>query len=587
MKIKRSKYSKNLIAILICVLVVFSFLFIHIAWIKANPSARVRFTADTIIDLSSLDTTLYALSGSECDLLTINDSLLTVDIPETSSFTLATALNNVLRLTPSGGTVSLIFSSSYFHLGYVSQWQEASSTSDLKVDHLVGVSKANTWYDIKVDGLLFNSFKSNEAGELTFTYDAGYSPKVFVVEEKILPLKHPEEISEVPRKSLGERLSQGTVNILKAILPKGVAEFYEKKIIQNKTVQAAIQAAAVPIITATSAGITALAAANTSIASGSYLLYLWQFLGSPLAYFSRRKRKAWGIVYNSLTKQPVDLAMVRLWDAKTKKLLQTKVTGRDGRYMFLVKKDKEYYVTVAKPDYEYPSRMLEGAERDIIYQNLYYYQIIAIDPSLTSIQRKKERIILPREVINLNIPLDPHQKTVFSPGLTYGTKSRISYLSDFLGLSRRERNKENQALISSYKKAALRRSVSNIGPVLGFICFILSPSWYTFSLFIVQLLVCFLFRRLALRRQPKPWGKVKDRKTDRGLDLAVLRLFNKRYGRLLLTQVTPRKGRYGFLVGKENYLLTCERQGYQTPPKLEILGTKEGIVRKDIGMRKV
>jgi len=279
--------------------------------------------------------------------------------------------------------------------------------------------------------------------------------------------------------------------------------------------------------------------------------------------------------------------MVRLWDTKTKKLLQTRVTGRDGRYMFLVDSKKEYYLSVAKPDYQFPSRILEGAEKDTMYSDLYYHELITIKPELTALKREEGRIILPQEVINLNIPLDPKSKTVFAPGLSYGQKTKINHLSDLLGLSQKERVEEDQAIIAAYKRATRRRIISNLGPVLGFVCFILSPSLYTVLLFVVQLLACFLFRRLALSYKPKPWGKVKEEETKKGLGLAVLRLFDKRYGRLLLTQVTPANGRYGFLVGKENYILTCEREGYIYPEKqTEILGTREGVVKKDVGMRK-
>lgn len=115
--------------------------------IQANFGAKIQFTADAKIDLSGIDSTLYALKDSECDSLTLGDpdfKTLKVDIPNLSSFTLGTADHNILKLTPSGGMVSLTASSDYFSSGYVSQWTETSKTSNLSVDHLVGVFKTHS-----------------------------------------------------------------------------------------------------------------------------------------------------------------------------------------------------------------------------------------------------------------------------------------------------------------------------------------------------------------------------------------------------------------------------------------------------------
>jgi hypothetical protein len=44
-------------------------------------AANISFTEDTELALTGLATTLYALSGSEADTLTVDGSTLTVDIP--------------------------------------------------------------------------------------------------------------------------------------------------------------------------------------------------------------------------------------------------------------------------------------------------------------------------------------------------------------------------------------------------------------------------------------------------------------------------------------------------------------------------
>lgn len=178
---------KDLIAILVCFGIVFSFCLGYFFLVKASPEAKVRFTTDAILSLTGLsDGDLYIAQNSECDQLTVSGSTLTVSgIPDGSNFILKTPQhNNALKLTPSGGTIGLTFSSSNLatSTGNISQWTLDGSGST-RVAHIVGTPKANTWYAIKVDNVLFNSFQSNASGEVTFTYDGGFSSKVFTIEE--------------------------------------------------------------------------------------------------------------------------------------------------------------------------------------------------------------------------------------------------------------------------------------------------------------------------------------------------------------------------------------------------------------------
>ena len=173
----------NLLAILLCFGIAFGFSVL----VKANPDAKVQFTADTILSLSGIsDGDLYIANTSECDSLTVSGSALTVsDIPAGSSFILKTSdHNNALKLTPSGGTLGLTFVSSNLatSTGTISQWTLDGSGST-NVAHIVGTSQANTYYAIKVDNVLFNSYQSNSSGEVSFTYNGGFSSKTFTIEE--------------------------------------------------------------------------------------------------------------------------------------------------------------------------------------------------------------------------------------------------------------------------------------------------------------------------------------------------------------------------------------------------------------------
>lgn len=178
-------YKKDLLIIFACLCLAVVLNLAHYFLAKANPSAQVQFTADTIISLSGIsDGDLYVRANSECNSLSVSGAVLTVTgIPDGGNFTLKTSShNNALSLTPSGGTIDLTLDSSNISSGDITQWTLDGSGST-QVAHIVGTPKANTYYAIKVDGALFNSFKSNDSGEVSFTYDGGFSSKVFTIEE--------------------------------------------------------------------------------------------------------------------------------------------------------------------------------------------------------------------------------------------------------------------------------------------------------------------------------------------------------------------------------------------------------------------
>ncbi len=67
----------------------------------------------------------------------------------------------------------------------------------------------------------------------------------------------------------------------------------------------------------------------------------------------------WGTVFDSTTKEPIELAVVRLHRADSDRIAETKVTDRNGRFGFIVPKG-EYYITVAKSNYTFPAKQPGG-----------------------------------------------------------------------------------------------------------------------------------------------------------------------------------------------------------------------------------
>ena len=62
----------------------------------------------------------------------------------------------------------------------------------------------------------------------------------------------------------------------------------------------------------------------------------------------------WGTVFDSVTKKPIDLVLVRLMSGEDKRVLETKVTDREGRFGFIVPAGR-YYIFVSKEGFKFPS----------------------------------------------------------------------------------------------------------------------------------------------------------------------------------------------------------------------------------------
>jgi len=297
--------------------------------------------------------------------------------------------------------------------------------------------------------------------------------------------------------------------------------------------------------TAGVAFLAALAAVNlASLASmAGFLPYLFSIFSEPILALFRKKRKKYGVVYDSITKRPIDLAIVRLYDRATNKLVKTKVTDKQGRYAFIAKPGK-YYITAFKKDYEFPSQLLAGIKEDVTYIDVYHGEEINVG---------EQTMIVP------NIPLDPHKKAVPSKKIKL-----IRWLRKF------------------------QRFLALLGPVSALFIFIIKPDTFSFVLLIVHIVIYAIFRRLAVPKKPKGWGIVLDKNTRKPIANSIVRIYDSQYNRLLDTQVTDRKGRYNFLVGKNVYYITAEKSGYESSKSESIEQEKpEGdVITKNILLSK-
>lgn len=289
----------------------------------------------------------------------------------------------------------------------------------------------------------------------------------------------------------------------------------------------------------------AVAVANLALASSLFTIlnYLWFLFTQPFLLLGRKSRQRWGIAYNSLSKVPLDLVAIRLIHAKTNLILQTRITDAKGRFSFHVRPG-QYRIEAAKTGYVFPSVYLKDQKEDGSMLDLYHGEIINVDEETN---------------LALNIPLDP---------LTKEETPRSVAIKRWL--------------------RRLQHLLSIVSVIVTAVALIISPSWLLLALLIVQLLTYFLFRRLALPKKPKGWGIVYDDKSRKPLGSVIVRIFDKKFNKLLETQVTDSRGNYGFFAQKNVYFITAEKPGYEKYKSDDIDLSKQetAVVDKHISIQK-
>ncbi len=274
----------------------------------------------------------------------------------------------------------------------------------------------------------------------------------------------------------------------------------------------------------------------------NYIQYLFT---EPLAWFFRRRKKGWGVVYNSITKKPVDLAVVRLKDKKTGMIIKSKVTDKEGRYNFLVS-GGEYIIEVIKPNMLFPSSILKDALEDKQFTNLYHGESINIA------QNQKG-------IITANIPLD-------QAGIT---------------------DTDKQIIRKNYWHK-IQKNISLIGPIFSIVSFIIFPSILIGSFAVVHIILYLLFKRLVAKEKVNKWGVILDATTGKPVAGTITKIYSPEYNKMLETQVTDSHGRYGFLAGNNVYYISAAKNGYLEAKtnNLDLTHKKsEEVIGQDINLQ--
>ncbi len=318
-----------------------------------------------------------------------------------------------------------------------------------------------------------------------------------------------------------------------------------REIADLEGVQAANKAVVAPVAAIASVAtlVAGLASAVPMANAGQFFLLA---IGQPLLHFTRRKRQGWGTVYNAATKAPIDLATVRLLDARTGRPVGAKVTDKDGRFAFTPPAGS-YRIEAVKPGFVFPAASLAGVAEDGAFSDVYHGTLIETAES--------------GKTLTVNVPMDP----AFEPVM------------------------EAHELLSARNKKTLRRVGAMAGPVLGAFALAVTPGAPMLLLFLVQLFLYQLYQRAAEPAVSASQGTVYDLDTRKAVKGAVVRVLSLPYHKVLESKLTDAEGRYSFHVGPGEYYLIALKPGYaktETDPIDFSKIDKPAWIASDLPMRK-
>lgn len=288
-----------------------------------------------------------------------------------------------------------------------------------------------------------------------------------------------------------------------------------RQVINNPKIEETNEKIAAPVLA--TVAVANVATAGFGVAQTAAVLR--SFFGQIFLLFRRRKQKKWGTVYHAFTKRPIDLAIVRLLDARTNQIVRTQVTDSQGRY-YLTANPGMFRIEVTKDGFEGFSRHLKTLDEDTTYTQLYHGESFTLTEEQTD--------------IHFAIPLDP------------------------IGVER-----PATQIIRDMVRKKIRFVFSIIGLVAAIISFIISPAWWIILLMVLHGFIYLIFYKLAYHKMPDSFGKVLSFIGHKPLGKVVIRVFDATYNKLVDTAISDHKGRYAILVGPSTYYVTYEKPLYE------------------------
>ena len=389
------------------------------------------------------------------------------------------------------------------------------------------------------NGYLFNSYTfCVEAIDFVSNVTRNCTAKLDVPDKEIDDDTPPTEPPVIPEKP--KPPSPPIVNVIKEIakdLIDNTIGKLEPIDLQNITV------------TTTSANIT-IGLGFLLTALGNIPYFILQVILAILSLLGfRKKGNVTGYVYNSLTKEPIMQAIVRIFN-ESNELVWTDVTDSHGYFRSTDLEDAEYYIKVTARDYSFPSKIVFG-KTDFPFENVYHG-----DPFLT----------MDKKIPNFSIPMDQQEVGIFRKVIAKfisRTKSLWKSLHILLFLF---------GLIFSIYALYTTNLIWN----------------YVVVVLYIPALIALIF---SLFNKKEKYGIVKDEENNY-IEGAIVALNEKEFGKLVSKRVTDSLGRYRFIVNKGVYDISIMNSDLKLINKDKLLGLeieKDGgsILSPDIIVKKL
>jgi len=374
-------------------------------------------------------------------------------------------------------------------------------------------------------------------------------PEIWLPEVPLpIPPEKPEILSPPVAPSFLEKIIE---NVKKEIIviPKTIEKIRKnptiKKIVEEPTVDGIVKVVnTVAMATAVATGLTGLIPLATRAGDFLYLpIRILTFLGVGFGFI--RRKKEWGVVYDSVTKQPLDPVRIILKD-KDNKEIKSVITDMQGRFGFLVSPG-QYYLEAKKTNYQFPTQKIL-TDKDEIYDNIYKGELLTItDPN----------------VMMVNIAMDPI-------GFDWNEIAKRNYIK------------------FNYLKEKIKRFLPDFIFLLGFIFSVLfwffKPTLFN-KIIVIIFMLLWVLRKLGFHK--RVWGMLlrKEVKIKKPLSFAILRLFYKGTTKPQIAHaITDVNGRYYCLVEPETYDIIIEEKKeivYELVKKISNVKIKKKVLNKD------
>ncbi len=299
-------------------------------------------------------------------------------------------------------------------------------------------------------------------------------------------------------------------------------------------------------LTTTVATITA-AIALVAGGIGSIPYFLLQLLLNILSFFGFGKgKKPIGFVYDSLTKEPLSQAIVRVFNEK-KQIVWSDVTDTRGYFSARLKEGK-YKIIVRAPKYTFPSNIVFGKE-DYPLINVYHGETFTVKED---------------QEINFAIPMDPIEIS----------KLRFSWESIWARIK--------------FMVNILHILLFLIGLIFAFYTYYINPT--LFSLLVLLLFVptfFFILRNIFINREK--YGIVFNKNME-PLEGITIGLREAEFDRIIAKRVTDKRGRYRFIVDTGHYYLEILDTNYtikNIQHGNEIQPSKETTIHRNITLQDI